>query len=469
MTRTAFGADAIAYARGDGTGHNGAKTRNDYIAGVNLLPDSVVPFEQQMQPFWNKADPRHKIQIDRFIVSFSPDELDPARPESCVTALAIGCEIARRNAPDNQSAVFVQTDGAGGKVHIHILTNDVTMTDYKGLDPKAYAHFCFRPIVDEVCRQYFDLARPELAPERINQTVRGARMKNEQIKAENALEVRRAAAAGRPADIKPLKYIWQDDLRERIKAAAREAADEASFAQRLRLNGVELVPHQGKDGSLSYLHQATKKQPAHYTYELTDVSSFDRKIPQNLKSKSFKLGTDYQPEGVARLFRQQAPAAPSPVQLRPAPAPPPGQAKEKPPEKSPGAIRQDPELERVKALAKKYVLPILRRIIPDADADAMFERFTRWRVMRREEERRAGRKFPPIYHKDAQGKGSVLYERLEAQYTDFLDETMQAEAERQRQLLRKQREALSAEVRRTAAYVAERQRSQAEGPDYTDG
>ena len=82
ITRTAFGADAIRYARGeDGKGHNGAEVRNEYTAGVNMLPDGVVPFEQQMQPLWDRASARHTTQIDRLIVSFAKGELDPEKPE----------------------------------------------------------------------------------------------------------------------------------------------------------------------------------------------------------------------------------------------------------------------------------------------------------------------------------------------------------------------------------------------------
>lgn len=309
ITRTSFGADAIRYARGDGKGHNGAMVRNAYTVGVNMLPDDVIPFEEQMQIYWNKASVKHTTQVNRCIVSFAKEELDPEKPEDVLKGLAIGCEIARRNAPDNQTAVFLQTDGKGGKVHLHLLTNDVNMSDYKGIDSKAYVHWSFQQIVDEVCHQYFDEIQTELAPEKVNQATRGARIKNEQIRAANAKEVQQAKAEGRAVDaskIKQEKYIWQDDLRERIKGAAKGAASEDDFAQRLRCTGVELVPYKQKDGTTTYLHPQTKKQPAHYTYELTDTTRFADKIPQNLKSKSFKLGANYQPDGVAQLFQKQS-------------------------------------------------------------------------------------------------------------------------------------------------------------------
>lgn len=454
ITRTSFGADAIAYARGDGTGHNGAEVRNEYIAGVNMLPDEVVPFEWQMRPFWERAHFRHTVQIDRCIVSFHPSELDPDNPEDCVKGLAIGYEIAKRNAPDNQSAVFLQKDGKGGKIHLHILTNDVNMSDGKGINPAAYAHFHFQKIVDEVCQQYFDLKEPEAQPERLNPSVRGAREKNEQIRVANELERKQAAEEGRevdPANIKAERYIWQDDLRQRVKDAAAKATDEESFARQLRLSGIELVPHKHKDGTVTYLHPATKKQPAHYTYELVDTSGFPDKIPPNLKSKSHKLGANYQPEGIAKLFgtaalsvqAEQPDKAPPIVLEMPIPSP-------ATPKKKPAAATEKPsedkEMEEAKKQAASQVATIMQQIYgwqsqpltigPDGkehidftqwdkqikEQNETFDQFTRWRVVRKKGLAKDGLKLAAIYSKDkATGHVSVVRSELETQFRDFLD------------------------------------------------
>lgn len=449
VTRTAYGADAIAYARGHGAGHNDETVRNIFVAGVNMLPDEIVPFEQQMQPLWDKADPRHKTQVNRFIVSFATSELDPDSPEDLGKALDIGCEIAKANAPDCQSSVYVQMDGKGHKVHLHILTNDVTMTDYKGLDSKAYAHWHFKPLVDKICSRYFTLAQPELAPERINRSVRGARIANEQIRAENSREIKRAAAEGRVVDqtkIKPEKYIWQDDLRERIKRAASQATDEDSFAQQLRIVGVELVSHKAKDGTLSYLHPATKKQPAHYTYELIDVSGFAGKIPQNLKSKSFKLGADYQPEGVARLFQEQprkARTAPASIQVQPIAAP----------QEAPERRNEQADIKQALDAAKRCVAPIVHQYMPDADVeteDRLFNRFVSWHRAKRGKAKEDGKQVPPIFIMDRYGKRITIFERLKEQFLEFISLVMQDDAERKRQQLRQQKKALTAELQRNS-------------------
>ena len=457
ITRTAFGADAIAYARGDGTGHNGAEVRNEYTAGVNMLPDEVIPFEQQMRPFWERAHFRHTIQVDRLIVSFHPSELDPDKPEDCVMGLAIGCEIAKRNAPDNQSAVFLQKDGKGGKIHLHIITNDVNMSDCKGINPAAYAHFHFQKIVDEVCQQYFDLKETEAQPEKVNHAVRGARMKNEQIRAANALEMQKAAEEGRKIDPKKIKteqYIWLDDLRQKVKEAAARATDEDSFAHQLRLSGVELVPHKHKDDTVTYLHPATKKQPAHYTYELTDTSGFTGKIRPNLRSKSYKLGTNYQPEAIAKLFGTATPSiqvAPdldddqeheAPLVFFEPPHPQkPKKDTEKPTQETPPAKKD------AKDTAQWYALALMRQIYgwpdkppkitgPDGreykdyeeihrqyqERDAAFDQFTQWRTVRMKELEKIGEKLSPIYNTDKEtGYVSVPRVEFERQFSEFLD------------------------------------------------
>ena len=197
ITRTEYGADAIAYARGDDTGHNGAEVRNVYTLGVNMLPDEVIPFQEQMRPYWERAHPRHKIQVDRCIVSFAKSEIDPDKPEDLALALEIGRQIALRNAPDNQTAIFLQTDGEGGLAHLHLDTNDVNMSDGKGINPLAYAHWHFSQIVDEVCQQYFNLEKTEILPERVNMAVQKVRVENEKIRAANELEQLRAEEEGR--------------------------------------------------------------------------------------------------------------------------------------------------------------------------------------------------------------------------------------------------------------------------------
>ena len=466
VTRTAYGADAIRYARGHGKGHNGQPRRNIYTAGVNMLPDHAVRFEEQMQPLWLRMDARHKIQVNRCVVSFSLSELDPDNEADQLTALEIGCRIAEINAPDCQSAVFLQSDGKGHKLHLHILSNDVRISDHKGVDSKAYYHPHFRRLVDQICKDYFKLDEPGKAPERVSQSVRGRRAANEKIRERNRAEVEDAEQEGRVPVLEPEKYIWQDDLRERIKRAAAQATDEDSFAQALRLDGVELLGQKQKDGAVTYIHHATKTMPEYYVYELVDIGRFPvwEKIPANLKSRSCKMGINYSPEGIAKLFRKAQPE----VEKKPdmdidvpaivASVREPAKPRELTPQE-----KDKLALDHAVALAKQFVEPIVRLIYPDADsewADQLYDRFIRWRNARRKKWREKGQTVPPIYRKDANGDGQIVAEQLDRQYRAFLDEWKATEAAKELERIQKERMALAADIVQTAEAMERKQEVQ---------
>ena len=91
--------------------------------GSTGCPSRALTFERQLKPLWDRMDARHKIQVDRCVVSFSPKKLDPDKELDQLKALEIGRRIAEANAPHCQSAVFVQSDGKGHRLHQHILTN----------------------------------------------------------------------------------------------------------------------------------------------------------------------------------------------------------------------------------------------------------------------------------------------------------------------------------------------------------
>ena len=117
-----------------------------------MLPAGVVPFPEQMRIYWSKMDARHKVEIVNFAVAFEREELDPGCPRDCMRALEIGRAIAKANAPDCQSAVFVGE--REGKIEINILTSDVRMNDYKSLGLKVGSRSRFQAVVDKVCAAY---------------------------------------------------------------------------------------------------------------------------------------------------------------------------------------------------------------------------------------------------------------------------------------------------------------------------
>lgn len=267
VTRTANGAGALAYAYGKGKGHNDHQHRNDMIANVNILPG--VPTEVQMQKYWNRARANHKTQVIRVVQSFSINELNPDEPSDVLTASMIGQEFAHTYYPDRQAVVFTQTDGKSHLIHNHIIISDTDMTSSKGCDKQQYYQPTLAQWTNEIAGQYFELDFGNAKTmDKTTQTERAKRALGE--------------------------YVWKDDLKSRITEAMNESESEEDWIRNLPAHGVNIEVHD------------SKKRGKYYTYELMDTDGFgDKKIPQNLKSRSYKLGTLYDAEHVQEYFSEK--------------------------------------------------------------------------------------------------------------------------------------------------------------------
>lgn len=267
VTRTANGHGALMYAYGKGKGHNGSDVRNDLIANVNILPG--VPAEIQMQKYWNRARANHKTQVIRVVQSFSVRELNPDEPADILTANIIGQEFVQKYYPDRQAVVFTQTDGKSGLIHNHVIISDTDMTSSRGCDKQQYYQPTLAKWTDEITGQYFELDFGDTTvPDKTTQTERAKRALGE--------------------------YVWKDDLKSRITEAMNESESEEDWIRNLPAHGVNIEVHD------------SRKREKYYTYELMDTDGFgDNKIPQNLKSRSYKLGTLYDAEHVQEYFSEK--------------------------------------------------------------------------------------------------------------------------------------------------------------------
>ncbi len=267
VTRTANGHGALMYAYGKGKGHNGSDVRNDLIANVNILPG--VPAEIQMQKYWNRARANHKTQVIRVVQSFSVRELNPDEPADILTANIIGQEFVQKYYPDRQAVVFTQTDGKSGLIHNHVIISDTDMTSSRGCDKQQYYQPTLAKWTNEIAGQYFELDFGDTTvPDKTTQTERAKRALGE--------------------------YVWKDDLKSRITEAMNESESEEDWIKNLPAHGVNIEVHD------------SKKRGKYYTYELMDTDGFgDKKIPQNLKSRSYKLGTLYDAEHVQEYFSEK--------------------------------------------------------------------------------------------------------------------------------------------------------------------
>ncbi len=311
ISATANGREAIDYALGgkDEKGHNNAERRNLYITSVGLFPNQPPSYADQMDVYWKQASSRNKNQIRRIVTSFSEKELDPNDPNSPLIAAEIAREFAKKYYPDRQVLICVQADGVGGKIHTHSLVSNVSMTDLKGCSDDETKFSYVAKGVDEIARNYIELEmdygdkwdettnKCKLPNEKISQYVRKLRQDNE-------------AAIARGEELP--HYIWEDDLRKRIKDAMSKATSKDDFKNILKDNGVEIE----REGD-------AKRYGKYFTYVLTDTSGFasEDAIPKKLRARSHKLGYNYMPDKLDELIAEKQVNSPEPIVSYSAPAP----------------------------------------------------------------------------------------------------------------------------------------------------
>lgn len=283
ITGAKRGAQAIQYARGYGTGHNNKKTRNEVVGEVNMLPETVLSYEKQMQRYWNKASVKNKNQVRRIVQSFSRKELNPDDPADIQLANEIGIEFAQRAYSGHQAVVFTQIDGESGLIHNHVLVNNVNMETNYGCSDEQTKFQYVKWWTNKVAGQYFELDKGQHTHDKVTQNERRKRQENEKIREENK--------SLPPEKQKKLKYIWKDDLKERISRAADVAYSREYFLILLEQMDVSAEIRQRKDGT------------EYIVYTLNDEEKRQQEnAVKEWKAKGHKLGADYDLESLDKRF-----------------------------------------------------------------------------------------------------------------------------------------------------------------------
>lgn len=278
ISHTRNGRAAIQYARGNGRGHNGHAKRNLLIGGVGMLPDDVIPFENQMAEDWERASGRNKNQVRRIVASLSKKELDPHDMDCAYTLLEIAQEFVEEAYPNRKAAIFVQNDGKGEKLHVHILVSNVDSIEYKGCTDKQTRFEYVKQNFNRVAGRHITLDNGKKAKDKFTQTERALEEENEEA-AENG-----GTAA----------YIWKDDLRERIQIAMENAASEDDFLEALEDEGVKAR------------YGTSKRYGEYISYELVDVPPHMEGAGRKYKARSYTLGDAYGVEALREKLREKA-------------------------------------------------------------------------------------------------------------------------------------------------------------------
>ncbi len=249
-------------------GHDGDGPRNQLVGAVNLLPG--VRWDRQMEKYWNLASAKHTIQILQLILSYSKKELHPENDDDLEKALDMALDMVKEHYPDRQALIFVQTDGKSGHVHTHILVNDVSMTDHRGCAQEQRYHPQVARWNDEITSRYTQLDTGRSEPDKVPTWQRVRRDKGE--------------------------YVYQDDIKSRVRAAMDGASSEADFKRRLA------------DAGVTYEAKASKKYGGYYVYDMDKAALPEGvSVPgrERLKARSYKLGADYGPEAVQAAVAAQ--------------------------------------------------------------------------------------------------------------------------------------------------------------------
>ena len=283
ITATSNGREAIAYAEGEA--HNDNEVRNLKVTPINMLPTGN--YADQMQPLWNKAAHKHKVQVRRIIISFSKKECDPGKPEDIEKANHICKAFTRKYYKDRQAVIYMQADGKGGMLHAHILVNDVSITDHKACTDEQKHYTYVKRGINEVASQYIKLDFGEKTQAKQTQT--------ERIKTEKAAEIReRLREDGvdltdeemRNLLIDENAYSYKDDMKQRIREAISEAASEEDFEEILKGKGIV------------FEKKTSKKYGEYYTYDFVECPVGVK----NTKSRSYKMGDVYSPEAIRNIL-----------------------------------------------------------------------------------------------------------------------------------------------------------------------
>lgn len=302
ITGTAFGKAAIDYALGgkEGKGHNNHEERNLYVTTVGMFPNQPPSYADQMNEYWKLASSRNKNQVRRIVISFSEQELNPKDPNSALIAGEISREFAKKYYPNRQALICVQNDGEGGKLHCHIIVNNVSMTDFKGCSDNQTKFTYVAKGADEIAKKYIDVDMDyndifdkktnqiKLPKDKVSRHVRRMRQENQE-----------AIKNGKDAP----HYIWEDDLKSRIKLAMNEATSRDDFFNKLNDRGVTIV----RNGTL-------KRHGEYFTYSMdaNKSKSEEEVLEGKRKIRSDKLGGDYMPKALDEMLAEKQVNTPEP-------------------------------------------------------------------------------------------------------------------------------------------------------------
>ena len=295
------------------TGFN-IKMLNDNDGRISVTQNGAY-LERQFRTVLKRAhNPKRRYQAQTIIISFDPSEFDTSDLKAqSQQALQLVQHYVRKHFADCQSAIAIQSDGEGGKLHAHVVMNTIRPSG-KTVATNRFNIQKLRKDFDEEMQTNY-------------QKVTGRQWTNPIHNQSNRQDIHNLTT----------KSEWQQQLKELINQIKVKVDNIADFLKQLEQHGVTVTKRQ-KGKSWTY-HQTVETKTG--TRELKVRDFYQRVNKQTGEIKSTRgLGQSFSKVAIEDYFNRK---------------------KENEKERYSNGRREDDGLEKVKTMAADAKVRIQRQ------------------------------------------------------------------------------------------------------------
>ena len=237
---------------------------------------------KQFNAVWRKfqAKQKNRIEMYRYTQAFSTEELDPNKPSDVKKAHDLGIQLAKKimGRTHHLCIVATQKDGEGGNLHNHIFICSQDYLSGKAIRGRQKNVSDLQNWNDEVLHEN-GMQQPATIQKEKGSIRAGEKHTIAEIKMK-----------------KKKRYVWKDDLRQRIDKVQQVATNWKEYLAKLLKQGVSCRAFRKKafNSNGELINEDPKLK--YISYSFTDHYGKKHKI----RDKS--LGTDYGSHNVEEWF-----------------------------------------------------------------------------------------------------------------------------------------------------------------------
>ena len=256
---------AIWYMSSD-KAHDGSSNRYISSRFVNCTEYGAIQQTKAVREYFGKDKNIHGLT---FVFSFSDKEIglfDRDKQELIMDHLT---EVLKERFPNRQIGLYAQVDGKGQKFHIHGFVNSPDLQTGKLLDGRVKLH--------EHTREMLSIAMER------------AGIEDENKNAPTKQAVKSNIAMIKVKEKDPNKYIWMEDLQNRIKSVLNDVSvtNPKEFSAKLAENGIDYKVRNSKKS----------KSGKALSYAFLDKDGKERRV------RASRIGTDFQIESINQVLK----------------------------------------------------------------------------------------------------------------------------------------------------------------------